>query len=112
MDEYRVEVERLKLFISRFNALVEDTVKSYPSDKTRKLAAAADVMREILSSDDAEKYSDKEKIEKIYKLTEDLGKQSRSVYGVSENGFDMDEVLNPKEKLDLMSLCKELGVTE
>lgn len=29
-----------------------------------------------------------------------------------ESGFDMDEVLNPKEPLDLGNLCKELGLME
>ena len=34
------------------------------------------------------------------------------LYGTSESGFNMDDVLNPKEDLDLMAICKELGVTE
>ena len=44
---------------------------------------------------------------------EDLTTQKRpSLYGEGENGFNMEDVLNPKGELDLMSLCKELGVTE
>ena len=31
---------------------------------------------------------------------------------VSESGFNLDEVLNPGNELDLESLCKELGVMD
>lgn len=110
--QYKTEVDVLKLFIERWNSFVNDTVKSYPSDKTRKLVAVADMIKEILQNDDASTVSNKAKIDQIYKLTEGFVKESRSLYGVSESGFNMDDVLNPKGDLDLMELCKELGVTE
>ncbi|MBO5851183.1 MAG: hypothetical protein J6R29_02490 [Clostridia bacterium] len=111
-EQYKTEVDVLKLFIEKWNIFVNETVKSYPSDKTRKLVAVADMIKEILLSDDVSSLSNKQKIEEIYKLTEGVVAQNRSLYGVSDNGFDMEEVLNPKGNLDLMELCKELGVTE
>ncbi len=39
--------------------------------------------------------------------------KSESVFvGEGEEGFSMDEILNPKEDLDLESLCKEMGLME
>ena len=111
-EQYKTEVDVLKLFIEKWNIFVNETVKSYPSDKTRKLVAVADMIKEILLSDDVSSLSNKQKIEEIYKLTEGVVAQNRSLYGVSDNGFDMEEVLKPKGNLDLMELCKELGVTE
>ncbi len=111
-EQYKIEIDVLKLFIERWNAFVNDTVKSYPSDKTRKLVAVADMIKEILQNENATHIDNKQKIDEVFKLTEGFVKESRSLYGVSESGFNMDDVLNPKGDLDLMELCKELGVTE
>ena len=113
-NEYKLEVEKLKLFSVKFNAFVNDAVKNYPCDKTRKLVYLSDVITEILSSDNVD-FKDKTKIEAVYKLIEreDLSENKRpSLFGESENGFNMEDVLNPKGELDLLSLCKELGVNE
>lgn len=111
-EQYKTEVDALKLFIDRWTAFVSDTVKSYPSDKTRKLVAVSDMIKEILQGDDCATVSNKQKIEEIYKITDGFKIQAPSLYGESENGFNMEDVLNPKGNLDLMELCKELGVTE
>ena len=113
-QRYKIEVERLKLFNARWNAFVNKTVKEYPSDKTRKLVALSEMITEILSKDETFEPNEK-KIEDIYKLIENEGtslEEKPSLFGKSESGFDMEEVLNPKGELDLMSLCKELGVTD
>ena len=113
-NEYKLEVEKLKLFSVKFNAFVNDAVKNYPCDKTRKLVYLSDVISEILSSNEVD-FKDKTKIEAVYKLIEkeDLSTDKRpSLFGESENGFNMEDVLNPKGELDLLSLCKELGVNE
>lgn len=111
-EQYKTEVDALKLFIDKWDAFVNETVKSYPSDKTRKLVAVADMIKEILQSDGAHCVTNKQKIEEIYTLTDGFVTKSRSLYGEGENGFNMEDVLNPKGDLDLMELCKELGVTE
>ena len=109
-EQYKAEIEVLKSFIEKWGAFVNETVKSYPSDKTRKLVAVSDMIKEILQNDDAANVSNKQKIEEIYKLTDGFSVQTRSLYGTSENGFNMEDVLNPKGNLDLLELCKELGV--
>ncbi len=111
-EQYKAEIENLKSFIDRWNAFIEETVKSYPSDKTRKLLYISDMIKEILQSEDTAEFSSKEKIDAIYQLTKQTTVQNKSLYGVSDNGFNMEDVLNPKGELDLMALCKELGVTK
>lgn len=115
-NAYKTEVQKLKLFASRWSLYVNQTVKKYPSDATRKLVAVSETINEILQRDELPDYTDKQKIEDIYKIIEKEGDftpvQNASLFGESDNGFNMEEVLNPKGDLDLMSLCKELGVTE
>lgn len=115
-ESYKAEVQKLKLFSSRWSVFVNQTVKKYPSDATRKLVAVSEMITEILLKDDLPDYTDKQKIEDVYKIIEKEGDfapiQNAALFGESDNGFNMEEVLNPKGELDLMSLCKELGVTE
>jgi hypothetical protein len=116
IKDYQVEVERLKLFNARWNSFINKTVQNYPSDQTRKLLSLSNTITEILMKEDAEFYTAKDKIEDIYKLIDKEGdltaNQRPSLFGKSDNGFDMEEVLNPKEKLDLKTLLDELGVTK
>ena len=115
-EQYKIEVERLKLFNARWNAFINKTVQAYPSDETRKLVVVSQMITEILMRDEEEYYTAKDKIEDVYKLIDKEGlykeEQRPSLFGKSDNGFDMEEVLNPKGELDLKSLLKELGVTE
>ena len=111
-EQYKVEVDRLKLFTERFNTFINEVVVNYPTDKTRKLVLVSDMLKEILNKEETEIYTSKEKIEKAYKIIDEISFEPKSLYGEGENGFNMDDVLNPKGKLDLMSICKELGVTE
>ena len=115
-DAYKAEVQKLKLFSSRWSVFVNQTVKKYPSDATRKLVAVSEMITEILLKDDLPDYTDRQKIEDVYKIIEKEGDfapiNNASLFGESDNGFNMEEVLNPKGELDLMSLCKELGVTD
>lgn len=114
-EQYKIEIDRLKLFNARFNAFVNKTVQNYPSDQTRKLVVVSAMITEILQRDEEEFYTAKDKIEDIYKLIDEEGasySQKPSLFGKSDNGFDMEEVLNPKGELDLKSLLQELGVTE
>jgi hypothetical protein len=60
-------------------------------------------------------YSVMDKVEEIYKIVDD-GREFKteerpSLFGETESGFNMEDVLNPGE-LDLLSLCKELGATD
>ena len=115
IKDYQIEVERLKLFNSRFNAFINKTVQTYPSEQTDKLAVLAHTITEILMKEEEDYYTAKDKIEDVYTLIDKEGDfihQTPSLFGKSDNGFDMQEVLNPKEKLDLKTLLDELGVTK
>lgn len=109
-EQYDTEINKLKLFIEKFNEYTEDIVKEYPSDKTRKTVVVGQMIKDILNREETLEYTSKEKIAEIYKIVLDNKPQRKGLYGIGENGFDMDEVLNPKEDLDLDSLLKELGV--
>ncbi len=111
-EQYKVEVDRLNLFTTRFNNFVKEVVNAYPSDKTRKLALVSEMLKEILTRDETETYTSKDKIEEAYKIIDEMTFKPKGLYGEGENGFNMDDVLNPKGELDLMEICKELGVTE
>lgn len=111
-EQYKVEVDRLNLFTNRFNNFVKEVVSAYPSDKTRKLALVAETLKDILTKEETEAYTSKEKIEEAYKIIDEMTFAPKGLYGEGENGFNMDDVLNPKGELDLMAICKELGVTE
>jgi hypothetical protein len=111
-EQYQVEIDRLNMFTNRFNTFVNEIVNAYPSDKTRKLAMVAEMLKEILTKTETEAYTSKDKINEAYKLIDGMNFKPKGLYGESENGFNMDDVLNPKGELDLMAICKELGVTE
>ena len=111
-EQYKLEIDRLNVFSSRFNTFVKEIVNAYPSDKTRKLVAVAETLKEILTKNETEVYTSKDKIFEAYKIIDGMSFKPTGLYGTSESGFNMDDVLNPKEDLDLMAICKELGVTE
>lgn len=114
-EQYKAEVEKLKLFNARWNNYVNQIVREYPSDKTRKLAYVSELITEILMREETPSYSAVDKIEDIYKIVDDNKEvkfdKTQTLYGKTESGFSMEDVLNPG-KLDLMSLCKELGATD
>ena len=70
------------------------------------------MIKEILQSEDTSEFSNKDKLDAIFKLTKQASAPTKRLYGESDNGFNMEDVLNPKGELDLMALCKELGVTK
>ena len=107
------ELKRLALFLERWEKFTSETVKNYPSDKTRKLHAISQMLEDIISRDERKNYTIYDKVEDAYKLIDQITyDKNKSIYGESESGFNMDDVLNPKGNLDLLELCKELGVDE
>lgn len=105
LAKYNAELSRLNDFVVRWQANLPE-----PKERTvnsRKRAALTLILSEILS--------DRKPPESIEKGIEILDKLNAAIGGKSqdsENGFDLDEVLNPSEDLDLETLCKELGVME
>lgn len=110
---YSAELKRISLISERFGDFIKETVKKYPSDKTRKLVMVSELITEIIEKNETPKYGAKQKVEDVYRITEEFVSNKKEVAEREvENGFNLDEVLNPDKNLDLMSLCKELGVTD
>lgn len=68
---YSAEVKRLNLISGEFDAFLKETVRAYPSDKTRRLSLLGDMLTDILKKPPTE-FSDKQKIDEIYKLISDF----------------------------------------
>ena len=112
-QKYQTEIKNLRLFVDSFNDYIKEIVKDYPSDRTRKAVAVGEALKDILYREETAEYTCKEQVMEAYKIIEGVSavkQKSQSLYGEGENGFNMDDVLNPKGELDLMQLCKELGV--
>ena len=109
---YQAELKKIALISNRFNAFMDEVVKNYPTNKTRKLHLVSTLITEIVEKNDVPNLSAKQKVEEIYRLIDEFAPKSNIKEEETENAFNLDDVLNPKSNLDLMSLCKELGVTE
>lgn len=66
-EAYALEVKRLNSISEELDSFLKETVRNYPSDKTRKLSLLGDMLTEILKKPPME-FSDKQKIDEIYKL--------------------------------------------
>jgi len=113
--KYRLEIERLKKFVEKFNGYfnyLQEKYPYYPATKEaegifKKISAIINgaVNKKAIEKVDLEipeiktgKFNPKDKI-KDY------------IYASSDNGFNMEEVLNPGQ-LELEDLCKELGLMD
>ena len=69
----------------------------------------------LLSEQLTKRYPDQEDVREFETFTnalrEHLGKTTNEE-DEEESGFNMDDVLNPKEPLDLGNLCRDLGLME
>ncbi len=113
-NKYNAEISLLKMFIQRFSKYVGEVLKSNPNDKTRKTDATVRIVSDILNETETRNFTNVDKIKEIYKIiSQSSGEtEKQSLYGEGVNGFRLDDVLNPKEELDLKNLLTELGVTE
>lgn len=113
--KYIAECERLKNFKERWSKYFGYLSETYPYYK------AVSESRDILSALDVVLGKSSSSIDMIEELDLTLDrlrignneeiKKHIALTTPSENGFDMDAVLNPGE-LDLGDLCKELGLME
>lgn len=113
-QQYALEIERLKKFTARWNNYFRELKEKYPMySPTKKAMQLKKCVEEIPQSskakdailqienilpEKAEKFDPKSKIRDYIAATGD-------------NGFNLDEVLNPGE-LQLEDLCKELGLID
>ncbi len=100
---YNVELQRLNNFIQRWQNALPEPDKGIEGKKRRALSMA---LAEILK--------DKPCVNSIEEGVALLDKLNGVIGGnvQSESGFNLEEVLNPGNELDLESLCKELGVMD
>lgn len=116
--QYNLTVRTLEGFMSRFSSYFERLKEKYPlypavkqavevKSELENLLSKDSTSREIVEKTDKKlkKYSDNNEIFNPKKKINDY------IVASGENGFNIDEVLNPGE-LKLEELCKELGLTE
>lgn len=112
--KYEIEVEYLKKFNSKWRKYFKYLSETYPLYKAKE---EAEKVTKTLEKVLGKKVTDKEKIEELdlaVSVVADYNgfKENRPMaVGISDNGFNIDEVLNPGE-LDLEELCKEMGMME
>ncbi len=84
------------------------------NNEKKELSLLAEKCR-LLSEQLMKKYPDEEDVGDFKTFTGALRRylgEAQPEEDGEETGFDLDEVLNPKEPLDLGNLCKELGLME
>ena len=111
--QYSLEMERLKKFVENWNEYFKHLEEKYPLYPTTK--KAIDIKDKVNAF--SKKSNAKKAIEEIGGMIEEeksfnpKQKIKDYVVATSDNGFNLDEVLNPG-KLELEDLCKELGLIE
>lgn len=112
--QYSIELERIKKFAEKWEDYFSDLKNKYPMYPAVKKA--------VKVKDKAISASKKEAKATINEIDAMLGVDKKSKFNpkskikdyiaaTSDNGFNLDEVLNPG-KLELEDLCKELGLIE
>lgn len=116
--KYRLEIERLKRFVEKFNGYfcyLQEKYPYYPAVKeaeetfkkislivngaiNKKAIDKADSFIPEVNEKDLRSFNPKDRIKDYIAAT-------------SDNGFNMEEVLNPGQ-LELEDLCKELGLMD
>lgn len=108
---YRLSAETewrtLRLFCDKWRALAARMAGCIPAAEAKQYTDFADDLAALLGKRQAafgtpaeeEKFDPKAVIEKY-------------VEGEEETGFNLDDVLNPKGKLDLEKLCRNLGLMD
>ncbi len=116
---YDLEIKRLKKFSERWKRYFNYLLEKYPLyEQVKDAEEVYHKLRELLATekgkaviDGAEKLLD----EKVSKLSDKIFNPKSIIedyiVATSDNGFNLDEVLNPGE-LKLEDLCKELGLID
>ena len=113
--QYELEIERIKRFAEKWNGYFTELKEKYPLYPITRKALDVKEQLEELVCDGVEP---KDAIEKLDKMIDDnkdefdpKSKIKDYIAATSDNGFNMEEVLNPGA-LKLEDLCKELGLIE
>lgn len=87
---------------------IKKTVEAEAENKSRELMLLSEQCRVLLGRLNA-KYPDEAEVKDFNVFCDALFEKLHLKYE-SDSGFNMDEVLMPKEPLDLEKLCRELGL--
>lgn len=87
---------------------IKKTVEAEAENKSRELLLLAEQCRLLLARLNA-KYPDEAEVKDFNAFCDALFDKLHVPHG-GESGFNMDDVLYPKEPLDLEKLCRELGL--
>lgn len=110
-DKYKLETERIKTFVVRFDGYFKYLYDKYPLyPEIQKTKEAVEKLYKMLGDAYGQNFVDG--ADGVIDNENRFSKTEKSqTVAVSTNGFDLNEVLNPGE-LDLENLCKELGLIE
>lgn len=88
---------------------IKEEGKTETENKRKELDLLAEKCR-VLTDRLTKKYPDEEDVAQFDSFTQSLREQLG--HPAEETGFNMDEVLMPKQPLDLGKICKDLGLME
>lgn len=115
LEGQRSEVSAALLRAVAEGERIKQECAAQADSEKKELVLLAEKCR-ILSERLTEQYPDKEDVSEFQTFTDalraHLGENEESEQDEEESGFNLDDVLNPKEPLDLGNLCKELGLME
>lgn len=114
--QYKLEVEKLKKFTARWNGYFEELKEKYPMyAPVKKALEVKGKIDKIFSKD-----KPKDVVNRLESaIPKEVGGESVNpkrkvrdyIAATGDNGFNLDEVLNPGE-LQLEDICKELGLLD
>lgn len=110
LEEERGSVAEALVLAAKAREKFSVEQKSERENEERELRLLAEKCR-LLSKSLQEKYPDREDVVQFANYTEQL-KRGLGEEEDEDTGFNMDDVIAPKEPLDLGKLCRELGLME
>ncbi len=110
--QYALEIERLKRFSEKWDDFFNALKENYPLDKTAKKAIKINQkIKNVNSENPKEAITEIDELMTGVKTFNPKKKIVDYIAATGDNGFNLDEVLNPGE-LELEDLCKELGLMQ
>lgn len=110
LEEERGSVADALIFASKARETLSEEQKKAQENENRELKLLADKCRR-LSETLQEKYPDREEVAEFSRYTEEL-RRGLGEEEAEDTGFNMDDVIAPKQPLDLGKLCRDLGLME
>lgn len=104
------ELRTLQMFAEKWKRLASQMADCMPAGEGEKYAAFADHLAALLGKESSAFFGEEPAAEE--QAFDPKKRIERYVQEESDTGFNLDDVLNPKEELDLEKLCRELGLMD